>query len=174
MTKLILPYKNKTPAIADSAFIAPNAAVAGDVVIGAESGIWFSCSIRGDVNEVRIGARTNIQDNSVIHCTYEGHGTYIGDDVTVGHSAILHACTIEDKGFVGMQACVMDGCVIERKAMLAAGALLTPGKRVPAGQLWARRPARYMRDLTQEELDYIPWSAAHYVELARDYLKSRD
>ncbi len=169
MTGFILPYKDKMPLIHESAFIAPNAAVAGDVEIGAESGIWFSCAIRGDVNEVRIGARTNIQDGSVIHCTYKGDGTYIGDDVTVGHAAILHACTIEDFGFVGMQACVMDGCVIESNGMLAAGALLTPGKRVPAGQLWAGRPAQYMRDLTQEELDYIQWSAGHYVRLAAEY-----
>lgn len=169
MSQLILPYKGKKPEIAESAFVAPNAAVTGDVVIGDESGIWFSCSIRGDVNEVRIGARTNIQDNSVIHCTYEGLGTYIGDDVTVGHSALLHACTVEDMGFVGMQACVMDGCVIESRGMLAAGSLLTPGKRVPAGQLWSGRPAQYMRDLTQEELDYIAWSAGHYARLAAEY-----
>ncbi|MCB1556118.1 MAG: gamma carbonic anhydrase family protein [Alphaproteobacteria bacterium] len=166
---IILPYKNISPRIADTAFVAPNAAICGDVEIGADSGIWFSCAIRGDVNEVRIGARTNIQDGTVVHCTYKGHGTYIGDDVTVGHGAILHACTVEDFGFVGMQACVMDGSVIESHAMLAAGALLTPGKHVPTGQLWAGRPAKYMRDLTQEERDYILWSAGHYVALAKAY-----
>jgi len=166
---IILPYKGISPTIDKTAFIAPNAAVAGDVHIGAEAGIWFSVSIRGDVNEVRIGARTNIQDNSVIHCTYKGEGTYIGDDVTVGHAAVLHACTLEDFSFVGMQACVMDGAIVESKAMLAAGALLTPGKRVPSGQLWAGSPARYVRPLTEDELKHIEWSSGHYVRLAGEY-----
>lgn len=157
------------PKIHDSAFIAPNAAVVGDVEIGEGSQIWYGCSLRGDVNPIKIGARTNIQDNTVIHTTSDFQGTIVGDDVTVGHSAILHACTVEDMGFVGMQACVMDGAVVESKAMLAAGALLTPGKVVPTGQLWAGRPAKYMRDMTQEELDYIEWSAPHYVELGREH-----
>lgn len=170
MSNLILPYKNIVPKIADTAFVAPNAAVIGDVEIGAESSIWFGCTLRGDVNDIKIGARTNIQDGSVIHTTHNFQGTYIGDDVTVGHAAILHACTVEDLGFVGMQACVMDGSIVETKAMLAAGALLTPGKVVPTGQLWAGRPAKYMRDLTEEELDFIPYSAGHYVRLSRDYL----
>ena len=165
----ILPYKGIIPQIHESTFIAPNAAVAGDVHIGAQSGIWFCVSIRGDVNEVRIGARTNIQDNSVVHCTWEGQGTYIGDDVTIGHSAVIHDCTIEDLSFIGMQACVMDGAVVGSKAMLAAGALLTPGKHVPSGQLWSGRPARYMRDLTCEEIEHLKWSAGHYVRLASDY-----
>ncbi len=166
---IILPYKGISPIIDKTVFIAPNAAVAGDVHIGAESGIWFSVSIRGDVNEVRIGARTNIQDNSVIHCTHKGDGCYVGDDVTVGHAAILHACTLEDMSFVGMQACVMDGAIVESKAMLAAGALLTPGKRVPSGQLWAGSPARYVRGLNSQELEHLEWSADHYVRLAQAY-----
>jgi len=153
--------------IHDSAFVAPGAAVIGDVTIGADSNIWYNCTLRGDVNDIRIGARTNIQDGSVVHVTTDFSGTYVGDDVTVGHSAILHACTIEDFGFIGMQACVMDGAVVKERGMLAAGALLTPGKIVPTGQLWAGRPAKYMRDLTKEELDYIAWSAPHYVELGR-------
>lgn len=170
MQPCILPYKSVTPKIHKKAFIAPTAAVVGDVEIGEESGIWFGCSLRGDVNDIKIGARTNIQDGTVIHTTYKFQGSYIGDDVTVGHAAILHACTVEDMGFVGMQACVMDGAVVESKAMLAAGALLTPGKVVPTGQLWAGRPAKYMRDMTQEELDYLSWSANHYVNLAKDYI----
>ena len=167
---IILPYKDIYPKIDKTAFVAPGAAVAGDVDIGPESSVWFNVTLRGDVNPIRVGARANIQDGSVVHTTHNFQGTIIGDDVTIGHSAILHACTVEDFGFVGMQACVMDGAIVESKGMLAAGALLTPGKVVPTGQLWAGRPAKYMRDLTQEELDYIEWSAPHYVRLGQEYL----
>ena len=169
--KNILPYKNTSPRIDGSVFVAPNAMVAGDVDIGADCGVWFSCTIRGDVNEIRIGARTNIQDNTVIHVAYKGHGTYIGDDVTIGHGCIIHACTIGDQCLVGMGSCVMDGAVIEAGAMLAAGSLLTPGKTIPSGQLWGGRPARYMRDLNDDEHAHIAWSAEHYVRLAQDYLR---
>lgn len=172
MNRFIYPYKGIHPKIHDSAFIAPNAAVVGDVRIGEDANIWYNVSMRGDVNDITIGARTNIQDNCVIHCTYQFQGCYIGEDVTVGHSAILHACTVEDFGFVGMQACVMDGAIVESNAMVAAGALVTPGKVVPAGQLWAGRPAKYMRDMTQDELDYIRWSAPHYVKLGREHKKN--
>lgn len=165
----IYPYKNINPKIANNAFIAPNAAVIGDVEIKEETSIWYGCSLRGDVNDIKIGQRTNIQDNSVIHTTYKLQGTYIGDDVTIGHSAILHACTIENMGFVGMQACVMDEAVIETMGMLAAGALLTPGKRVPSGQLWAGRPAKFMRDINEEERKYIEWSATHYARLGSEH-----
>ncbi len=157
------------PKIHNTAFIAPSASIIGDVQIGEDTNIWYNCVLRGDVNDIKIGKRTNIQDGSVIHVTTDFQGTYVGDDVTVGHSAILHACTVENFGFVGMQACVMDGAVVESHAMLAAGALLTPGKRVPSGQLWGGSPARYMRDLKQEELDYIKWSAPHYVELGQEH-----
>lgn len=157
------------PKIHDSAFIAPNAAVVGDVEIGEDANIWYNVSMRGDVNDIKIGARTNIQDNAVVHCTYKFQGCYIGSDVTVGHSAILHACRVEDFGFVGMQACVMDGAVVESNGMVAAGALVTPGKVVPSGELWAGRPAKFMRKMTQEELDYIKWSAPHYVKLGQEH-----
>jgi carbonic anhydrase/acetyltransferase-like protein (isoleucine patch superfamily) len=174
MTGILLPWKGIHPQIADDVWIAPNAAVIGDVVIGARSGIWFACTVRGDVNEIRIGARTNIQDGTVIHVTGGGHGTYIGDDVTVGHGAILHACTLEDGSFVGMQACVMDGAVVETGAMVAAGALVTPGKRVPAGEVWAGRPARMLRAMTEEETAYIPVSAAKYADVADAYRRGGD
>ncbi|MCK5284410.1 MAG: gamma carbonic anhydrase family protein [Alphaproteobacteria bacterium] len=170
MSNFIIPYKGLEPNIHDSAFIAQNAVIIGDVDIGKESSIWFGCILRGDVYDIKIGARTNIQDASVIHTTQDFRGTYIGDDVTIGHAAVLHACTIEDFGFVGMQALVMDGAVIETKGMLAAGAMLTLGKVVPTGQLWAGRPARYMRDLTEEELESLSYSANHYVTLSREYL----
>ena len=169
MSQFILPYKGISPQIHDSAFIAPSASIIGDVQIGEDSNIWYNCTLRGDVNDIKIGKRTNIQDGTVIHVTTDFQGTYVGDDVTVGHLAILHACTIEDFGFVGMQACVMDGAVVESHGMLAAGALLTPNKRVPSGQLWAGSPAKYMRDLTDKERAYIKWSAPHYVELGKEH-----
>lgn len=172
MNSFILPFKGIKPNIHKSVFVAPNASIIGDVELGEDSSIWYSCVLRGDVYNIKIGKRTNIQDATVIHTTTDFSGTYIGDDVTIGHAAILHACTIEDKGFVGMQACVMDGAVVESMGMLAAGALLTPGKRVISGQLWAGRPARFMRDLTQQEKDYILWSAPHYVTLGQEHKKS--
>ena len=172
MSNFILPYKGIIPQIHDSAFIAPSASIIGDVKIGEDSNIWYNCALRGDVNDIKIGKRTNIQDGTVIHVTTDFQGTHVGDDVTVGHLAILHACTIEDFGFVGMQACVMDGAVVESHGMLAAGALLTPNKRVPSGELWAGSPAKYMRDLTDKERAYLKWSAPHYVELGQAHKAS--
>ena len=169
MAGLILPYRGVLPTLAADVWVAPNAAVIGDVEIGAGSGVWFACTVRGDVNEIRIGAGTNIQDGTVIHVSKDGQGTYIGDGVTIGHAAIVHACTLGDGCFVGMQACVMDDAVVEPGAMVAAGALVTPGKRVPSGQLWTGRPARYVRDLTADEAAYIPRSAARYTALAAEY-----
>lgn len=171
MSKFILPFKGISPKIHDSAFIAPSASVIGDVEIGEGANIWYNCALRGDVADIKIGARTNIQDGCVIHVTTGREGTFVGDDVTVGHSAILHACHIENFGFVGMGSLVMDGAVVEGFGMLAAGSLLSPNKRVPKGQLWAGRPARYMRDLTEEEIAYIKWSAPHYVELGQEHKK---
>ncbi|MCE9507860.1 MAG: gamma carbonic anhydrase family protein [Alphaproteobacteria bacterium] len=167
---IVLPYKNKSPVIGRSVFIAQNSALVGDVVIGDESSIWYNCTVRGDVNNIIIGARTNIQDGTVIHVSSAGQGTYIGNDVTVGHMALLHACTVGDAAFIGMQACVMDGAYVESGAMVAAGALVTPGKRVLSGQLWGGSPARYMRELTEDEKKYIPYSAQHYVGIAKNYL----
>lgn len=169
MSPLILPHHGRSPVIDATAFIAPTATVIGDVEIGAESGIWFGCVLRGDVNEIRVGARTNIQDGTVIHVASKGQGTYIGDDITVGHMALLHACTLESGCFVGMKACVMDGAHVESGAMVAAGALVTPGKRVPRGELWAGNPARCLRALTEKDLAYFPVSARQYVELAKSY-----
>lgn len=157
------------PTLGKDVWIADNAAVIGDCVIGEQSNIWFGCTVRGDVHEIRIGKRTNIQDNSVIHTTRGVSGTYIGDEVTVGHGAILHACTIQNRVLVGMGAVILDQAVMEENSMLAAGAVLTPKKIVPSGQLWAGSPAKYMRDLTQEELDFLKISADNYVKLAQEY-----
>lgn len=170
MKGILVPFKNILPRIGNSVFIAPNAAVIGDVEIGDDCSIWYNCTIRGDVNDVKIGKRTNIQDGTVVHVSNSLQGTYIGEGVTVGHMALLHACTVEDNAFIGMMACVMDGAVVEKGGMVAAGALVTPGKRVPSGQLWAGRPAKFVRELTGEEKENIPWTAQHYVDLARKYL----
>jgi carbonic anhydrase/acetyltransferase-like protein (isoleucine patch superfamily) len=169
---VVMPYKGITPTLAGDVYIAPTAAVIGDVHIGAGSSVWFAATVRGDVNEIRIGARTNVQDGSTIHVTTGGHGTYIGDDVTVGHNAILHACTIENLCLIGMGACLMDGVVVESRAMVAAGALVTPNKRIPAGQLWAGSPARFMRALKEDELAELEESARHYAELAAEYRRA--
>jgi carbonic anhydrase/acetyltransferase-like protein (isoleucine patch superfamily) len=166
---MLLPYKNIMPIIGKDVWIAENAAVIGDTHIGEESNVWFGCTVRGDVHEIRIGKRTNIQDNSIIHTTRNVSGTYIGDEVTVGHGAILHACTIGNQVLVGMGAIILDEAVMEDHSMLAAGSVLTPKKRVPSGELWGGSPARYMRDLTKEELKFLPVSADNYVRLAGDY-----
>lgn len=167
---IIAPFiGGAAPRIDPTAWAAPNAVVAGDLEIGPESALWFGVVARADVNAIRIGARTNIQDLTMIHCTGGGRPTLIGDGVTVGHSAVLHACTLADHAFVGMQACVMDGAVVESYAMLAAGALLTAGKRAPTGELWAGRPARKLRDLTAAERAEIDASAERYVGWMRRY-----
>ena len=165
----ILPYRAIWPRVASDAFVPESATVVGDAWIGAEASLWFGVVVRGDVNIVRIGARTNIQDGTVIHVSRNGQGTHIGEDVTVGHLALLHDCTLQDACFVGMQACVMDGAVVESGAMVAAGALVTPGKRVAAGELWAGRPAKVTRMLTEQEGAEILASAARYVGLAAEY-----
>ena len=169
MSAMILPYHSVVPQIAAGVFIAPTASVIGDVVIGADTSVWFGCVIRGDVNEIRIGERTNIQDGTVVHVARHKFGTYIGSDITIGHMALIHACTLEDTCFIGMRATVMDGCVIEEGAMVAAGALITPGKRVRRGELWAGAPARHIRDLGAEERQHLAATGAHYIRLAKSY-----
>jgi carbonic anhydrase/acetyltransferase-like protein (isoleucine patch superfamily) len=167
---MIRPYKNIAPTIGKDVFIAEGAVVIGDVHIGEESNIWFGCVVRGDVNYIRIGSRTNIQDGSVIHVTRKTGPTFIGSGVTIGHSVLLHACRLEDDCFIGMHATVMDDAVVESGAWVAAGALVTPGKRVLKGQIWAGNPARYLRDVKPEEAAFIAVSSQNYVELAKDYL----
>jgi carbonic anhydrase/acetyltransferase-like protein (isoleucine patch superfamily) len=174
MTAIIREFNGVSPKIHETAFIAENAAVIGNVEIGPKSSVWYGCVIRGDMNYIRIGANTNIQDGTVIHVDSEGEHwngmpTLIGDNVTVGHRAMLHACTLEDNSFVGMSATVLDGAVVESGAMVAAAALVTPGKRVLTGQLWGGAPARYMRDLRQDEKDYFDLVTEHYMEISGKY-----
>lgn len=169
MTPIILPYNGIYPIIHPTAFIAPGAVVIGNVTLGAEVGVWFGCVIRGDVQSITIGARTNIQDGTIIHVTRTDGPTRIGAGVTIGHRALLHACTVGDGAFIGMGATLLDGAVVESGAMLAAGALLTPGKRVPTGQLWAGNPARMMRELTDKEREFFSVSEANYVAHVHEY-----
>lgn len=166
----LYPYKNTRPFIDKRAFIAPSADIIGDVHVGEESGIWFGCVVRGDVAEIRIGKRTNIQDGTIIHVTRNGHPTLIGSGVTIGHQALLHACKLEDSCFIGMNATLMDDVIVESGAMVAAGALVTPGKIIPKGQIWAGNPAKYFRDLTEKETAYIKISEQNYVVHALEYL----
>lgn len=169
-TAVIRPYRDVWPRLGERVFVAATAAVIGDVEIGDDCGIWFGCVLRGDVNEIRVGARTNIQDGSIVHVSKNGQGTYIGAEVTIGHMVLLHACTLADGCFIGMRATVMDDCLIESGAMLAAGALLTPGKRVPAGQLWAGAPARYVRDVNEGDRHIFARTIPRYIGLAHEYL----
>lgn len=169
-TPIILPYNGVMPTIHPTAFIAPGAVIIGDVTIGEEANIWFGCVLRGDVQSISVGPRTNIQDGTVVHVTRVTGPTTIGAGITIGHKALLHACTLEDDCFVGMGATVMDNAVIESGAMIAAGALLTPNKRIPSGQLWAGNPAQYFRDMKPQETDFIGVSAANYVKLAHEYM----
>ena len=158
------------PQLDEGAWVAPSAVVIGDVRLGARATIWFNCLVRGDTNSIRIGARTNIQDNSVLHVNAgEAWKLEIGEDVTVGHMAIVHACRLENFAFVGMGATVLDGAVIEEGAMLAAGGLLTPGKRIPRRELWGGRPARKMRDLPDDERAQMDHIAVHYAALGQAY-----
>jgi carbonic anhydrase/acetyltransferase-like protein (isoleucine patch superfamily) len=158
-----------TPIIAPDAFIAPTAAVIGDVVIGSETGIWFHCLVRGDMNSIRIGARTNIQDGTVIHIDSGEFSTFIGDDVTVGHNAVIHACTLKNRAFVGISATVLDGAVIEEGGMLAAGGLLTPGKVIGPNEMWTGSPAKLRRVMDAAERARFDRNADVYRELARRF-----
>lgn len=174
-----MKYRDKFPAIDQSAFIANSAIIAGDVLIGKNSGIWYGCVLRGDVTQIIVGENTNIQDNSILHGTRPNHAqnktgkdgapVIIGNNVTIGHGAIIHACIIEDCSFIGMGSIIMDMARVEKFGMLAAGAVLTPGKIVKTGQIWAGNPAKYFRDMTKEEMDYIQTSADNYAILAREY-----
>ena len=169
---LIMEYEGHVPVIHPTAFIAPGAIIIGDVEVGADSGIWYNCVLRGDVNEIRIGARTNLQDGTVVHVSSKGQGTYIGDDVSIGHKALIHACTVGDAAFIGMNACVMDDCIVEKGAMVAAGALVTPGKTIASGELWAGSPAKLLRPLGEADSRMMTWTAPHYVSLAKKHTRA--
>ncbi|NKD77171.1 gamma carbonic anhydrase family protein [Haematospirillum sp. H1815] len=166
---IILPWRGVAPVLDPTVFVAPGASVIGDVVIGAGSSVWFGAVVRGDVHQIRIGCRSNIQDGTVVHVSRGKSGTAIGDDVLVGHNCIIHACTLQSRSFIGMGAVVMDFAVVESGAMVAAGALVPQGRRIPSGELWGGSPARKMRDLTPDETDFIVSQCAHYSALGKEY-----
>jgi gamma-carbonic anhydrase len=169
----IIPFNGKTPRIDSSAFIAPGCRIIGDVEIGPEASVWYNCVLRADVSFIRVGARSNIQDGTIVHCESEHnggpYGTIIGDDVLIGHTAIVHGCTLKDRTVVGMGAIVMNQTVIEPGGMLAAGAMLTTGKVIGANEMWAGRPAKLMRVLTDEQVTANTKGAEIYRLLAKEH-----
>lgn len=172
----IVPIHGKTPQIDDSAFIAPGCTIIGDVTIGADSSIWYNCVLRADVSRIVIGERTNIQDGTICHCDPprpgdpEGSPLIIGDDVLIGHMAMIHGCTIHDRGFVGLGAIAMNKAVIGSDAMLAAGAMLTEGKVMEPRMLWAGRPAKPLRELSEGAIAGMRMGVAHYAENAKHHV----
>lgn len=167
----IRTFEDCTPVIAASAYVDPTALVIGDVSIGEHASLWPMVVARGDVNRIRIGAGTNIQDGSVLHVTHDGKFTpggfalTIGENITVGHRVILHACSIGDGCLIGMAATVMDGAVLGPRLILGAGSLVPPGKELEGGHLWVGSPARKLRPLTDREFEMLSYSAQHYIEL---------
>lgn len=160
---LILPVKEKNPRIGDNCFIAENATIVGDVVIGKECSVWFTAVIRGDVNSIQIGDRTNIQDGVIIHCTYKKAATIIGDDVSIGHRAIIHGCRINNKTLIGMGAIVMDDAVIEEGCIIAAGAVVLEKTICEAGHLYAGIPAKKIKRLSDTQIENLERTAANYI-----------
>lgn len=149
---VILPVKGVSPHIPESCFVAPNATIVGDVVMGDECSIWFSAVVRGDVNSIRIGNKVNIQDGACIHCTYQKTKTVIGNNVSIGHNALVHGCTVEDNVLIGMGAIVMDNAVIGQNSIIAAGAVVLEGTNVPPGTIFAGVPAKKVKDISPELL----------------------
>jgi carbonic anhydrase/acetyltransferase-like protein (isoleucine patch superfamily) len=172
----LVPFETVLPILGRDVYVADSADVIGDVVLSDGVSIWPRCVLRGDVNSIRVGARTNIQDGSIVHVTHDGPHTpggmaaAVGEDVTIGHGCIVHACAIGDRCLIGMGSIVMDGAIIEDGVMLAAGSLASPGKQLRAGYLYRGRPARPVRALTAEEREMLVYSAAHYVRLKNRYL----
>jgi carbonic anhydrase/acetyltransferase-like protein (isoleucine patch superfamily) len=163
---IVRPYGGKAPRLHPSVWIADGATVLGDVEIGEGGSIWYGSVVRGDVNSIRIGARTNVQDASVVHVTTDTHPTRLGDDVTVGHRVVLHGCTVEDGALVGIGAVVLDGAIVGREALVGAGALVPPGMKVPPRTLVMGSPARVVRPLEDAEVAAILATTRRYVEYA--------
>jgi gamma-carbonic anhydrase len=170
MPATVRAFDGKRPQLGANVFLAETCAVIGDVVVGDESSIWYGTVLRGDVMPIRVGARTSIQDGTIVHVTSGFSGTTIGSDCTIGHAAIIHACTVEDFCLVGMGAILLDGARIGRGSLVGAGALVTPGTDIPPGSLVIGSPAKVKRPINAKEREQIDYGAKHYVELARQYL----
>ncbi len=170
---LILPYKGIKPKIGKRVFLAPNSTLIGDVEVGDNSSVWFNSVIRGDVNFIRIGKNTNIQDNCVIHVTHDTYPTILGDNITVGHSVVLHGCTLKGNTLVGMGSIIMDGVEVEEWVIVGAGSLIPPNKKIPSGVLVLGRPAKVVRELKEEEIKLIEESYKNYLRYKDEYLKGQ-
>lgn len=173
----IRPFEDKNPRLGERVYVDPAACVIGDVELGDDASVWPGTVVRGDVNFIRIGARTNIQDGTVIHVTHEGPytrpgglPTLIANDVTIGHAAVIHACTIGEFALIGMKAIVLDGATVERFGFVGAGAVIAPGKTVGEGELWLGNPAKCVRKLSEREIEQLKYSPGHYVRLKDRYL----
>ncbi len=166
---MIYEFLDKKPHFDETNFVAPSADIIGDVRFGPEASVWFNTTIRGDVNWIEIGARSNVQDNTCIHVTNQTSPTKIGDQVTIGHSAMLHGCTIHDRVLIGIQTVVLDNAVIESDCIIAAGSLVAPGKVMPSGWMCMGRPAKPVRKLTEEEIASIVQYSDNYVRYSRAY-----
>ena len=171
---LIYPFQGRFPSIHPSVFLTAGVVVIGDVSIGEGSSVWFNTVIRGDVNTIRIGARSNVQDNSMLHVTWKQNSLSIGDDVTIGHSAVLHGCTVQDRVLIGMNATVLDGAVIEPECLIAAGTLVRMHQRIPEGSLVAGVPGKVVRRLSDEERAFILTSSEHYQHYVREFREHGD
>ena len=174
----IRSFQGIAPTLGERVYVDPAATLIGDVVLGDDVSLWPGTVVRGDVNFIRIGARTNVQDGTVVHVSHDGphaklggFATVIGADVTIGHKAIVHACRIEDACLVGMGATVLDGAVVRKHGFVGAGAVVAPGKEVGSGELWLGNPARRVRMLSDKEIEQLYYSAAHYVRLKDRYLQ---
>lgn len=173
-------WKGVIPRLGERVYVDPASVVLGDVVLGDDSSVWPMTVIRGDMHRIRIGARTSVQDGSVLHITHasdfnpDGFPLTIGDDVTIGHKAVLHGCTLGNRILVGMGAIVMDGAVVEDEVIIAAGALVPPGKRLESGHVYAGNPARAMRPIKESERAFFPYTAGNYVKLKDEYLAARN
>ncbi|MEO7446450.1 MAG: gamma carbonic anhydrase family protein [Ferruginibacter sp.] len=169
---VILPVNDVSPSFGENCFIAPNATIVGDVEMGTECSVWFNTVIRGDVNSIRLGNRVNVQDGAVIHCTYEKSKTIVGNNVSIGHNAIIHGCVIDDNVLVGMGAIVMDNAHIGSNSIIAAGAVVLENTEVPPGSIYAGVPAKKVKDISQDlvhgEIDRI---AANYVKYSSWFKK---
>ncbi|GMV53709.1 MAG: gamma carbonic anhydrase family protein [Chlorobi bacterium] len=165
----IIEYGGITPKLHESVFVAHGAVILGDVEIGEHSSVWFNCVLRGDVHEIRIGSRTNIQDLTMCHTTYNKHPLHIGNNVTIGHHAMLHGCTVGNSVLVGMQATLLDGSVIGNYSMVAAGTVVRQGFVVPDGVLVAGVPGKIIRELTQQERTFLDESAQNYIDYIHSY-----
>ena len=170
------PFDGKRPVLGERVYIDPASTLIGDVVLGDDVSVWPGTVIRGDVNFVRVGARSNLQDGTIVHVSHHspynkaGHPTLIGEDVTVGHGTIIHACTIGDFCLIGMGACILDGATIGRYGFVGAGAVVGPGQQIGEAELWLGNPARLARRLSDKEIESLHYSAAHYVRLKDRYL----